>query len=81
MEKTKKMKTIGRQQMEFMSVEEAIKNTQNFKLDTIAQEVNEISSFQRQHFQNANNNNNSSFYRSSLTTIVTFPNNSEERST
>jgi hypothetical protein len=75
------MKTIGRQQMEFMSVEEAIKNTQNFKLDTIAQEVNEISSFQRQHFQNANNNDNSLFYRPSLTTIVTLPNNSEERST
>ena len=80
MEKTKKIKSIVRQQMEFMSVKEPIKNTQNFKLDIIAQEVNEISSLQRQYFQNANNNN-SSFYRSSLTTIVTFPNNSEERST
>ena len=67
--------------MEFMSVEEAIKNTQNFKLDTIAQEVNEISNFQTQRFQNANNNDNSLFYRPSLTTIVTPPNNSEERST
>ena len=67
--------------MEFMSVEEAIKNTQNFKLDTIAQEVNEISNFQTQRFQNANNNDNSLFYRPSLTTIVTLPNNSEERST
>ena len=63
--------------MEFMSVEEAIKNTQNFKLDTIAQEVNEISNFQTQRFQNANNNDNSLFYRPSLTTIVTLPNNSE----
>jgi hypothetical protein len=81
MEKIKKMKAIERQQMEFMSVKEPIKNTQNFKLDTIAQEVNETSSLQRQYFQNANNNNNSLFYRSSPTTIVTLPNNSEERST
>ena len=66
--------------MVFVYVEESIKSTQNFKSDIIAQEVNEISSFQRQHFQNANNNS-TSFYRSSLTTIVTFPNNSEERST
>ena len=70
MEKTKKMKTIGRQQMEFMSGLEPLKNTQNFELDIIAQEVKEISSFQRLYFQNTSNGNIPSFYQPSLTIVT-----------
>ena len=64
--------------MEFISMAEPIKNNQNIELDIIsAQEVNEISSFQRLHFQNGNN---PLFHQSSLT-IVALYENREERPT